>query len=202
MLLLGENRIIPHQLRDFSEWHQGVAHYGIWCLLCDDPAWQHAILLAQAHCARFLHPGYRRQPHVTFFACGLLDERLFKKETLARQTDALAKARLAPFRLELPGTLDSFATAPHLPVIDRDGGLAKIRAVLTSVAPEDSPGEFYHPHITLGFYRAAFAVHRVASHLRDFRLPPVSWAADSLAFCRFAAADTQGPLETLSRLPL
>jgi 2'-5' RNA ligase len=202
MLLLAEKRIVAHQLRDFSEWHQSIAHYGLWCLMVDNPAWQRAIALARAHCERFLHPGYRRQPHVTLFPCGLLDQRFFSQETLARQVDTLAEARLSPFRLELPGVLDSFATAPHLPLIDRDGGLGKIRAVLASVAPEDSPAECYHPHVTLGFYRASFTIDQVTSHLRAFRLPPASWMVNSLAFCRFAAADTQGPLETVLRLPL
>jgi 2'-5' RNA ligase len=202
MFPLAEKTTTAHQLRDFSEWHQGIAHYGIWCLLCDDRHWQRAVALAQAHCARFLHPGYRRQPHVTLFSCGLLDQRFFNKETFARQASALAEARISSFWLELPGILDSFATAPHLPVIDGSGGLAKIRAVLTGVALEDSPGEHYQPHITLGFYRASFAAHHVASHLRGFRLPPVSWTVNSLAFCRFATADTQGPLEPLWRLSL
>jgi len=202
LFLLTGKTTITHQLRDFSEWRQGIAHYGLWCLMIDDPAWQRAVALARAHCERFLHPGYRRQLHVTLFPCGLLDRRFFSKETLARQVDALAEARCPPFWLELPGVLDSFATAPHLPVIDRDGGLAKIRAVLASVAPEDSPAACYHPHITLGFYRASFAIDQVASHLRAFRLPPASWTVNSLAFCRFTAADTQGPLETVSRLPL
>jgi len=202
MLLLAEKKIIAHQLRDFRKWHRGIAHYGLWCLMIDDPAWQQAIALAQAHLAPFLHPGYRRQPHITFFPCGLLADNFFSEEMFTRQVQALTEARLAPLSLELPGHLDSFPTAPHLPVTDRDGGLAKIRAVLAAVSPEDNPGARYHPHMTLGFYRKSFAIDQLAAHLRAFQSPSLPWTARALCFCRFATADTQGPLETLARLEI
>ncbi|MDR3089634.1 MAG: 2'-5' RNA ligase family protein [Desulfobulbaceae bacterium] len=202
MLLRTEEHIIAHQLRDFPEWHQGVSHYGIWCVMLDEPLWLRPVAAAQAHVRRLLHPGYRRQPHITLFAGGLLAARFFSDETLARQRLALTNARIQPFRLQLPGHLDSFATAPHLPVVDCDGGLANIRALLAAVAAEDSPGDRYHPHITLGFYRTSVPVSEVAARLRVFSQPPVSWTATSLSFCRFATADTQGPLETVFRLPL
>jgi len=209
MLFLGEKSVVAHQLRDFRQWHRGVPHYGFWCLMIDDPAWQNAVALAQTHMAGFLHPGYRRQPHVTLFSCGLLAEDFFSEEMFARQMNALAEARLAPsplgltpFQLMLPGHLDSFASAPHLPVADPGGGLAKIRACLAAISPEDSPPASYHPHITLGFYRRHFAIDRLAAHLRAFRLQSMPWAARRLCFCRFATADTQGPLETLACLYL
>ena len=203
MLFLAEKKIIAHQLRDFPEWHQGTHHYGFWGLMIDDPAWQETVALAQAHMARFLHPGYRRQPHVTLFCGGLLADDFFSEEILARQVQALAEARLPPFCLELSGCLDSFATAPHLPLADPDGGLAKIRAVLATVNREDAPPASYHPHITLGFYRQSFATRAVAAHLRAFRpLPPPPFSARSIHFCRFATADSQGPLETLACLDL
>ncbi|HBT96781.1 MAG TPA: hypothetical protein DEB25_03630, partial [Desulfobulbaceae bacterium] len=202
MLLSAEKKIIAHQLRDFHQWHRGIAYYGFWCLMIDNPGWQQAVAQAQAHLSSFLHSGYRRQPHLTLFPCGLLDARFFSDEMLTRQADALATARLSPLRLELPGHLDSFTTAPHLPVTDHDGGLAKIRATLTAVSPEDSPTARYHPHITLGFYRDAFAIDRIAAHLHAFRVPPLSWTARSVCFCRFATANTQGPLEILARLEI
>jgi 2'-5' RNA ligase len=202
MLLFAEKKIIAHQLRDFRKWHRGIAHYGLWCLMVDDPAWQQAITLAQKHLAPFLHPGYRRQPHITLFPCGLLADDFFGKEMLTRQIQALTKAHLTPFRLELPGHLDSFATAPHLPVTDRDGGLAKIRAILAAVSAEDSPTPRYHPHITLGFYREVFAIDEISARLRAFHASPMTWTACSLCFCRFATADTQGPLETLACLKI
>ena len=200
MFFLAEKTVVAHQLRDFSEWHRGIRYYGLWCLLIDDPTWQRAFTSAQAHMADLLHPGYRRQPHVTLFSCGLLADDFFGEELLTRQAQALAAARLTPFRLALPGHLDSFATAPHLPVTDPGDCLAKIRACLAAVSPEDSPPASYHPHITLGFYRASFAVDAVDARLRAFHWPPSPWTARCLSFCRFATADTQGPLETLARL--
>ncbi|MDR0477207.1 MAG: hypothetical protein LBH14_04640, partial [Desulfobulbaceae bacterium] len=85
MLLLSEKSIVAHELRDFSEWHQGIRHYGFWCLLIDDPPWQRVIASAQAQMAPFLHPGYERQPHVTLFSCGLLTDDFFSGEMLTRQ---------------------------------------------------------------------------------------------------------------------
>lgn len=206
MFLFAEKKVIVHQLRDFPEWHRGIRHYGLWCLIIENPAWQKAVTLAQAHMADFLHPGYRRQPHVTLFCCGLLAEEadeFFSDEMRARQADALAAARLMPFRLSLPGHLDSFATAPHLPVADPSGSLAKIRILLAAIRPEDQPPASYHPHITLGFYRESFAAGRVAAHLRAFSLAPLMpLIVSSIHFCRFAAADTQGPLQRLTSLDL
>lgn len=191
----------PHADRDFHEWHGGIAHYGFWAVAVDCPAWHALFCAACAHAAPFVHAGYRRAPHVTIAAAGLLDERHASPAHLRRQSERLRQARPPVFELHAGG-LDSFASAPYVAVDDPSGTLHALRRLLAAIAAEDSPAQ-YQPHLTVGLYRAAFDFGHVRRHLATFRHPDVPpLPVRELQFCTYQTHDIQGPFTVRTRVPL
>lgn len=198
---LKTRQTLAHVDRDFVEWHGGIAHYGFWAVVVADPDWLALLAAARAHVAQFVHTGYRRAPHVTVAACGLLAESHFSTAQLARQLEALAAAKLASFSLSA-GPLSSFTSAPMIVIEDLAGGLEKIRECITAVSPEDHPAP-YQPHITLGLYRDAFDTAQIVDCLSAFAPAPVQpLQVTELAFCAFETKDIQGPIQILERVSL
>jgi 2'-5' RNA ligase len=198
---LSTAKTIPHCERDFAEWHRGASQYGFWAVLVDDPDWLALFEAACSHVRQFIHPGYRRAPHITVAACGLLSEGHFSPQLQKRQTTALTEAKMTPFFLET-GPLDSFTSAPYITVEYPAGSLDQIRSILAAVSEEDDPAD-YKPHITLGLYQGAFDTSRVANHLSRFRhLPTRSLQVNELSFCVYETRSIQGPFIVLERVAL
>ncbi len=195
------SKTIPHCEHDFAEWHRGISHYGFWAVLVDDQGWLELIETARSYVERFIHPGYRRAPHITVAACGLLSEEHFSTKLQRRQTTALNEAKVPPFFLRT-GMLDSFASAPYITVEDPDGSLDKLRSILAMISKEDNPAD-YKPHITLGVYQGAFETLLVANHLREFRsVSTKQLSVTELAFCVYETSDIQGPFIVVERVAL
>ena len=72
-----DTHTLATELRDFPEWHGGIRHYAVWALPVDCPLWLQRIADLQRQLAPLLHSDYARQPHITLFACGLVDQRHF-----------------------------------------------------------------------------------------------------------------------------
>jgi len=198
---ISASKTIPHCERDFAEWHRGISHYGFWGVLVEDQGWLELFEAARSHVERFLHPGYRRAPHITVAACGLLSEEHFSPTLQRRQTTALNEANVPPFFL-MTGMLDSFASAPYITVEDPDGSLDELRSILATISQEDNPAD-YKPHITLGLYQEAFETLRVANHLREFRsVSTRQLSVTELAFCVYETGDIQGPFSVVERVAL
>ena len=196
------SKTIPHCEPDFAEWHRGIPHYGFWAVLVDDQGWLELFESARAHVERFLYPGYRRAPHITVAACGLLSEEHFSTALQRRQTTALNEAKVPPFFLRA-GLLDSFASAPYITVEDPDGSLDQLRSILVAISKEDNPPGSYKPHITLGLYQEAFETLRIANHLREFRsVSTRQLSVTELAFCAYETSDIQGPFSVVERVAL
>lgn len=167
----------------------------------NDRGWLELLRNARSHVERFLHPGYRRAPHITVAACGLFSEEHFSTELQRRQTTALQEAKLQPFFLNA-GVLDSFASAPYITVEDPEGSLDELRSILAAISKEDNPAD-YKPHITLGLYRKAFETLSVANHLRKFRSASTKQlSVTELAFCVYETSDIQGPFIVVKRVAL
>lgn len=191
----------PYCRRDFVEWHHGIAHYGFWAVLVGEQNWHDLLKDARAHVKQFIHNGYRRAPHVTIAAAGLISEDLFSPYLQKSQSTALAEAGVRPFPL-LAGAIDSFTTAPYITVEDPSGGLGQIRSILATVAGEDDPA-CYTPHLTLGLYLDAYDTAQVAAHLRAFQpVNPGPLLVTELAFCAYETRDIQGPFVILDRVDL
>ena len=198
---LSVSKTILHCERNLAEWHRGVSHYGFWAVLVDDQGWLELFEAARAHVERFLHPGYRRAPHITVAACGLLSEEHFSPTLQRHQATALNKANVPPFFLRA-AMLDSFASAPYITVEDQDGSLDTLRSILAMISQEDNPAE-YKPHIALGLYQEAFETLLVAHHLREFRsVATRQLPVTELAFCAYETSDLQGPFGVVERVAL
>lgn len=198
---LAVTKTIPCCKRDFIEWHGGIAHYGFWAVLVDDQGWLELLETARLHVRQFIHPGYRRAPHITVAACGLLREEHFSTQLQRRQATALTEEKVPPFFLKA-GALDSFASAPYITVEDPAGSLDELRTILATISKEDNPAD-YKPHITLGLYQEAFETLLVANHLQDFRPVPVrQLLVTELAFCVYETSNIQGQFIVLERVAL
>lgn len=192
---------IAHELRDFPEWHRGTARYGFWAVRVECPQWLALFDAARRHVAGHVHPGYRRQPHVTIAAAGLLDDTHLPHPLRQRQLDAVRAAGEPGFELHA-GPLDGFTSSPHIAVEDRSGALARLRAHLHAVCRDD-PAPAYRPHLTVGLYRVAFALVDVHQHLATFEAPrPAPLRVREISFCAYATRELQGPFEVLATIPL
>ena len=200
-VFIANAKTTPFCNRDFAEWHGGISHYGFWAVLVFDGSWLELLERARSHVRQFIHPGYRRAPHITIAASGLLSDGHFTARLLESQVAALKDAKISPFSLEAGG-LASFASAPYITVEDPNGSLGQIRSILAMISAEDSPAA-YMPHITLGLYHDAFDTSQVAKHLRDFRAVETRpFAVAELTFCSYETRNIQGPLAVLKRVTL
>ena len=191
-------RTLPQEDRDYPEWHQGRAHYGVWLIDADVGAVCEHIEQAQVHLAPLL-VHHQRQPHITLFVCGFMADVVehgddFTPAMLAAQQAALQALQLEPFTLEI-GAIDSFDSAAFLRVNDPSGGLALLRHALGQSTCEIRQSA-YVPHLTVGLYRAAFDTGLVVQRLAA--LPwcaPVSLRVERIHFARYQAQVLGGPLE-------
>lgn len=192
---------IPHELRDFPEWHRGTARYGFWAVRVECPQWLALFDAARRHVAGYVHHGYRRQPHITIAAAGLLDDAHLPHSLLQRQFDAMRASGEPGFELHA-GPLDGFTSSPHIAVEDRSGALDRLRAQLHAVRRDD-PSPVYRPHLTVGLYRDAFALDAVHRHLATFAAAqPAPLRVCEVSFCAYATHELQGPFEILETIPL
>ncbi len=200
----GETHTLATELRDFPEWHQGIRHYAVWALPVEDPAWLEGIRYLQQHLAPLLHPGYARQPHITLFACGLVDQHHFRPDQARDQLAALKALNLSTLQLNAAG-LSTFTTAPWLGIQPVDNRLALIRRTLAAILTEDTPASHYRPHVTLGFYQQAWRLSDILSRLATLAsrlpsLPPLP--INRLDLCYYATNEIQGELTVKDSIEL
>lgn len=187
--------------RDFPEWHGGIARYGFWAVVVDCPHWQALFGAAGRHLAAHVLAGYRRQPHITVAAAGLLDEAHLSVALRQRQAGAIRAAGEGAFDLHA-GPLDSFTGSPHVAIRDPSGALLRLRTRLHAIACHDPPAT-YRPHLTIGLYRHAFPLAHMHRHLATFRVPPVApLRVRGISFCAYATHELQGRFEIIETIPL
>ncbi|GAA0793578.1 2'-5' RNA ligase family protein [Marinobacterium sediminicola] len=200
----GDTHTLATELRDFPEWHRGIRHYAVWTLPVEEPAWIARIEYLQQQLAPLLHPGYDRQPHITLFAAGLVDNRHFADHHARQQANALQQLGL-PVMTLVADELSTFSTAPWLGISAGDSQLLRIRQTLASVSAEDSPARDYRPHITLGFYQQAMrldAVHRRLASLSESLPPLPPLQVKRLELCHYATHEIQGKLTVKDSIEL
>ncbi|WP_198032522.1 2'-5' RNA ligase family protein [Aerolutibacter daejeonensis] len=187
--------------RDFPEWHGGIARYGFWAVVVDCPHWQALFDAATRHVVAHVLPGYRRQPHITIAAAGLLDEAHLSVALRQRQADAMRATGEGAFDLHA-GPLDSFTGSPHVAIRDPSGALSRLRARLQAIARHDPPAA-YRPHLTIGLYRDVFSLASVHHHLAAFRVPAVTpLRVREVSFCAYSTRELQGRFDILDTIPL
>ena len=152
---------------------------------------------ARKHLSGLLLTSYERQPHITLFVCGfLVHERRWHDDYDKSQFDAhcrlLKESKLEPFPIEIHD-LNSFASAPFFKVHDCQGGIEKIRALL-STTEIDIGRDRYSPHVTIGLYSGAFDSRVVMERIRAFAAEPVMLSVDRITFATYDASDIRGTL--------
>jgi len=188
---------IPTEKRDFPEWHHGRETYAVWVLRTEDNAIQKKFKAARKLLSDYLLEPYRRQPHITLFVCGFLVEEPqhnddFTPAQLETQIQALEKADIQPFEIEIGG-LSSFASAPFLEVHDPDGGITRLREILSRGAREFRTAP-YTPHLTVGLYADAFPSQDVLWKLAGFSTNPIMWKVEQIALATYRANEFAGKL--------
>jgi len=188
---------IPAEARDFPEWHHGRGTYAVWILGPEDDAIWERFKAAREHLDGYLLEQYRRQPHITLFVCGFLVDRPqytddFTHEQLGAQIQTLEKAHIAPFEIEIGG-LNSFASAPFLEVHDPEGGIPRLREILSRGAREFRTAP-YTPHLTVGLYAGAFPSEQVARRLAGFLGEPIWWKVNQITLATYRAKEFAGVL--------
>ena len=188
---------IPAEARDFPEWHHGRETYAVWILGLEDYDVREKVKAARERLNGYLLEPYPRQPHITLFVCGFLVDRPqynddFTHEQLGAQIQTLEKAQIAPFEIEIGG-LNSFASAPFLEVHDLEGGIPRLRKVLSRCAREFRTAP-YIPHLTVGLYAGAFPSEQVARRLADFSGKPIRWEVNQITLATYQANEFAGKL--------
>lgn len=152
---------------------------------------------ARKHLSGLLLTSYERQPHITLFVCGfLVHERRWHDDYNKSQFDAhcrlLKESKLEPFPIEIHD-LNSFASAPFFKVHDCQGGIEKIKALLSTTTVEIESVRF-SPHVTIGLYSGAFDSSVVLDRIKAFADEPIRLSVDRITFAAYDASDICGPL--------
>jgi 2'-5' RNA ligase len=190
-------KTIPAEIRDFPEWHHGRETYAVWVLRMEDEAIREKFEVARQHLNGYLVEPYRRQPHVTLFVCGFLVEEPqynddFTHGQLQAQIEFVERARVQPFEIEIGG-LNSFASAPYLEVDDIEGGILRLREILSHGAREFRTAP-YTPHLTAGLYAGAFPSKEVVKLLAVFPSNPYRCKVKGITLATYRAQEFAGLL--------
>ena len=196
---------IPASTGDHAAWHRGRSTYSLWHLGLDQTAVRNRIAAAREHLAPFMFNPYDRQPHITLFVCGFLNNDLlydddYSNEQFRLHAAALRHAGIPSFSIEL-GQLNSFASAPYLEVRDRDRGIEQLRAVL-SRSREEVGRSTYTPHLTVGLYGGTFPSAAVMTRISSFPETPIVVNVDRITFATYEARNTAGALTSCYELML
>lgn len=196
-MLHQKNQTLPSIVQDYPEWHRGRREYTVWIIELEREEIIERVEAARKHLSGFLLDSYQRQPHITLFVCGFLadDPRYdddFCRHQFETHRQLLTDSGISPFSIEIGG-LNSFAAAPFLEVHDREGGIERVRALLSATAKEVARGTF-KPHVTVGLYSGTFPSRMVCERFATFSPRPVSLVVEQITFASYHASEISGPL--------
>lgn len=187
--------------KNLNGWHQGIPWYGFWAVLVTQPEWLEVIRSAQTHMQAYLLPDYARQAHITLSASGLLAEQHFSAAHYQQQKQQILNSPPKAFSVKA-SHLNSFLSAPYLRIEDTQHGLLNLRTLLGAITSDDEPA-IYHPHITLGFYREAFASQEIVGKFKTFKAPQLpELHISDIVYCRYRTDKLQSAFEVIETFPL
>lgn len=195
---LSSGRTLRSEERDYKEWHKGRRKYAAWMIDIQSGPVRSRFDVAREHLAEFLLEPYQRQAHMTLFVCGFLVEiPRFDDDYTVEEWNchlrALREAEIASFEIKVGG-INSFAATPFLEVFDVEGGIKRVREVLSSTRCEIRAVE-YVPHLTLGLYSDEFEVAGVAERISSFgTASPITYLVDEISLRTYSAFEIAGPL--------
>ena len=196
-MLLRNQKTIPSLLHDYPEWHRGRQDYSVWLIELGRREISQKVAAAREQLSDFLIKPYQRQPHITVYVCGFVADTPrydddYSVEQLEHHAQVLSEATVKPFSVEIGG-LSSFASAPFLEVDDLDGGLRRVRALLSATGKEIGRSD-YTPHITVGLYSGAFPGSVVFERTSSFPKDPCTVTIDRITFATYQAREIAGAL--------
>ncbi|MGE5809203.1 MAG: 2'-5' RNA ligase family protein [Nitrospirota bacterium] len=188
---------VPVIVRDYFDWHRGRNDFGVWLIESDNEEISRHVEAAREHLSDYLLKPYKRQPHITMFVCGfLVDNPSYDDDYGSGQfrihARALKDANVGPFFIETEA-LNSFSSAPFLEVRDLEGGIAKVRTILSTMAKEVWTSHFT-PHITVGLYSGTFSSSIVVRKISSFPVKPIRVKVERLKFATYDAHEIAGEL--------
>ena len=192
--------------KDFVDWRKGRSRYAVWVIVLDIPNLCADSTRMRQHLEDYLLPHYGRKPHVTVCICGFpgSDKGLDDDYTPALFKSHIAfleSARLRPFQVKI-GRPETFTTAAYFAVLDKEGGIARVRQAFGS----DGPGEKdfpYVPHVTFGLYREQFPVAEVLQRMRSCPDPmSAQVVVGKLVLMTYEASVIAGPLTAVCEFDL
>lgn len=198
--MLHEHReTVPSVIREYPEWHRGRDRYSLWLIRLEGDEVLSRVESARKHLADLLLTPYLRQPHITVFVAGFPTDDPVRDDDygtahLLQHRRSLRDAAIGPFSVEIAG-LNSFASAPFLEVVDKEGRLERIREVLGGAKAEVGRGrDRFLPHITVGLYAGTFPSGMVRGRMDEFRHAPCMVTVSRISFAHYDARNITGPL--------
>jgi 2'-5' RNA ligase len=196
-MLRQNQETIPSPIHDHPDWRRDRQDYSVWLIELGRMEVAQKVTAAREHLSAFLVNPYQRQPHITVYVCGFLSDTPrydddYSAEQLEHHAHLLRAAAVPPFAVEIGG-LNSFASAPFLEVADLEGGLDRMRALLSTTGKEVGRS-VYTPHITVGLYSGAFPGSAVLEKISSFPKDPCKLAVDRITFATYQAREIAGAL--------
>lgn len=196
-MLYQKQETIPSPVHDYPEWHRGRQDYSVWLIELGRMEVSQKVAAARKYLSDFLIKPYQRQPHITVYVCGFVTDAPrydddYSAEQLGHHAHLLRAAAVKPFSVEIGG-LSSFASAPFLEVADLEGGLDRVRALLSTTGKEIGRNA-YTPHITVGLYSGAFPGSMVNERISSFPKDPFKLTVDRITFATYRAREMAGAL--------
>jgi 2'-5' RNA ligase len=196
-MLHDHKETIPSPVRDYPEWHRGRREYSVWLIELEGAELVKKVEAAREHLSEFLQKPYLRQPHITLFACGFLTDIPFHPDDystkqLETHLQKLHESKVCRFSIRI-GKLNSFASAPFFEVEDLEGGIARVREILSASAPEIGRDRFT-PHITVGLYSSVFPSAPVGREIASFSSTPLVLTIERITFASYQAREIAGTL--------
>jgi len=188
---------ISSRIHDYPDWHHGRQDYSVWLIELGRADVSRKVAAAREHLSAFLMTSYQRKPHITIYVCGFLADTRFydddySAEQFGRHAQFLRDAEVRPFTIEIGG-LSSFASAPFLDVADPEGGIDRLRTLL-SMTGQEIGRSVHTPHITIGLYSGAFPGSVVSERISSFPKDPCKLAVDRITFATYQAREIAGAL--------
>lgn len=191
---------------DFVDWRKGRRRYAVWAIDVDSESVRAATARLRDALGDCLLPEHHRQPHLTVRVCGFpapergLDDD-YTPADFARHVEALAQARIEPFRITI-GAPWTFPGAAYLSVENGAGGVARIREALVGREPGEPDFRFV-PHVTVGLYRQSLPIAQVTRRMAACSgLSAIQFEVRRVALMTYDAAVITGPLRSICAFDL
>lgn len=202
---LSADTVIPTLRYHWPQWHKGRSRFCFWALLPDDADLEQQLAECRQKLSAYLLADYHKQTHITLYAAGFLCKQECEPDDVSeteldRQEAAIRQLKLPKFTVQT-ASINSFAGAPFVEVVDEAGYLQRLHQALTALSGKDRDNELI-AHLTLGLYQQAFSTCDMAYALDTTMVKPLSIHCTELHLLAYDASDIRSPLISLRQIEL